>query len=49
MPEENNVDFASLCEELLPITVEGDPIEYQINRVPAGWVRKRRSGSRTNL
>jgi hypothetical protein len=34
----SNARLQKLCRELLPITVEGDAVQYQINRLPAGWV-----------
>ncbi len=34
----SNERLARLCRDLLPITVEGDAVEYQINRLPTGWV-----------
>ncbi len=34
----SNERLARLCEEVLPIAVEGDAIQYQINRLPNGWV-----------
>lgn len=34
----SNDTLASLCRDLMPIGIEGDEIQYQINRTPAGWV-----------
>jgi len=34
----SNVRLAQLVTENLPVTVEGDPIQYQINRKRQGWV-----------
>lgn len=34
----SNERLAGLARELLPITVQGDAIQYQINRLPRGWV-----------
>lgn len=33
-----NERLASLCRELAPIAVDGDTVQYQINRLPQGWV-----------
>lgn len=30
--------LARLCGELSPVVVEGDAVEYQINRLPHGWL-----------
>ncbi len=30
--------LARLCRELLPIAVTGDAVQYQVNRLPGGWV-----------
>lgn len=30
--------LASLARELVPVPVEGDPVQYQVNRTPDGWV-----------
>ncbi|MCC6143429.1 MAG: hypothetical protein IT368_06455 [Candidatus Hydrogenedentes bacterium] len=27
-----------LCQELLPLRIEGDPVQFQMNRLPNGWV-----------
>lgn len=34
----SNARLAELVEELLPVAVSGDPVQYQINRNAAGWV-----------
>jgi hypothetical protein len=34
----SNARLKQLCNQYLPVTVEGDPVQYQINRNPAGWV-----------
>ncbi len=34
----SNVHLAQLRDSLLPVQVEGDPIQYQINRTPSGWI-----------
>ncbi len=34
----SNARLAALREECLPVKVTGDPIEYQINRTPSGWM-----------
>ena len=33
-----NARLARIALESLPITVEGDNVEYQINRAPGGWI-----------
>jgi hypothetical protein len=33
----SNERLARLCRELLPVTVEGDAVQYQVNRLPTGW------------
>lgn len=34
----SNERLAKLSNELLPIEIAGDPVEFQINRLPKGWV-----------
>ncbi len=34
----SNERLEQLSREVLPIAVEGDPVQYQINRLPGGWV-----------
>jgi hypothetical protein len=34
----SNEQLSRLTAKLLPVTITGDPIQYQINRTPAGWV-----------
>ncbi|MCB1126003.1 MAG: hypothetical protein KDM81_05870, partial [Verrucomicrobiae bacterium] len=34
----SNARLAELCRGLLAIAVEGEPVQYQINRLPTGWV-----------
>lgn len=33
-----DVRLRSLADDLLPLRVSGDPVGYQINRLPGGWV-----------
>jgi hypothetical protein len=33
-----NERLAALAREILPIQVTGDPVQYEINRLPHGWV-----------
>jgi hypothetical protein len=34
----SNDRLQSLSQQALPIEISGDPVEYQINRIPNGWV-----------
>jgi hypothetical protein len=34
----SNDRLTRLCRDVLPITVEGDAVQYQVNRLPSGWV-----------
>jgi hypothetical protein len=34
----SNDRLARLCRDVLPIAVEGDAVQYQVNRIPSGWV-----------
>ena len=34
----SNARLAHLCDTLLPVRVEGDPVQYQVNRTPSGWI-----------
>src|SRR5690606_3729175 len=34
----SNARLLALADELLPVKISGDPVQYQINRNDAGWV-----------
>ena len=34
----SNARLAQLRNNLLPVRVEGDPVQYQINRTASGWI-----------
>jgi len=34
----SNVRLAQLRDSWLPVRVQGDPVQYQINRTPSGWI-----------